>query len=238
MGPRWSFPLRRTETAPMHPPDSPTPSSAPSCPLCGAHPLVAFALREGRRYHRCPVCALVSMDPGDHLDPVQERARYDTHNNDPRDRGYRDFLDRLAAPLAARLPPGAQGLDYGAGPGPTLSLMMTERGFPTRIWDPFFAPDPEALGQRYDFVTCTETMEHFHRPGEEFLRLDGLLRPGGFLGVMTGILHPDVDFATWWYVRDPTHVAFYTPRSLEWIASRHRWELEVVGPGAVLFRKG
>lgn len=213
-------------------------SGSPSCPLCGTHSLLPFARREGRSYHRCAVCDLVSMDPADRPGPGDEQARYATHRNDPQDQGYRDFLDRLAAPLATRLPPGSRGLDYGSGPGPTLSLMMAERGFPMRIWDPFFAPDPQPLDDRYDFITCTETMEHFHSPGEEFRRLEGLLKPGGWLGVMTGILHPEVDFATWWYVRDPTHVAFYTPRSLAWIAARYGWTLETVGPGAVIFRKG
>lgn len=213
------------------------PHGRPTCPLCAASSAAPFAGREGRRYHRCPVCDLVSMDPEDRLDPVAERARYDTHENDPQDEGYRAFLDRLALPLARTLPAGARGLDYGSGPGPTLSLMMTERGFPTRNWDPFFAADPAALEGRYDFITCTETVEHFHHPGEEFKRLDALLLPGGILAVMTGILHPDVDFTTWWYVRDPTHVGFYTPGSLEWIASHHGWRLDVVGPTVIMFRK-
>ncbi len=219
-------------------PSEPSALPAPrTCPLCGTSPATPFTGREGRRYHRCATCHLVFMDPEDRPDAAAEKARYVTHKNDPQDRGYRDFLDRLAAPLAARLPPGARGLDYGAGPGPTLSLMMTERGFPTRIWDPFFAPDPRALEECYDFITCTETVEHLHRPGDEFHRLDALLRPGGILGVMTGILHADVDFATWWYVRDPTHVAFFAHRTLQWIAARHDWELEVLGPTVVLFRK-
>jgi len=45
---------------------------------------------------------------------------------DPR---YRRFLARLAEPLIAHLPKGARGLDFGCGPGPTLSLMLREAGF-------------------------------------------------------------------------------------------------------------
>lgn len=178
------------------------------------------------------------MHPSQRPDAAAERARYAEHNNRPDDPGYRAFLGKLAIPLAHRLAPGAQGLDYGSGPGPTLSGMLTEAGFPTRIWDPFFAPDPRVLEDRYDFITCTETAEHFYWPGEEFRRLDALLAPGGWLGLMTGIFHPDQDFATWWYVRDPTHVVFYSPETLEWIARHHGWALVVLGPTAVLFRKG
>ena len=101
----------------------------------------------------------------------------------------------------------------------------------------FFAPDPEPLDHRYDFVTCTETAEHFFDPGEEFETLNRLLRPGGWLGVMTRVFTDDIDFTSWWYVRDPTHVAFYAPETLEWIARRFHWRLERPSTSVALFRK-
>lgn len=207
-----------------------------TCPLCEGTEVALFAEREGRSYHRCATCALTFMDPAHRLSEAEELARYETHDNRPDDPGYRSFLERLAIPLQARLPAGARGLDYGSGPGPTLSILMEEAGFPSRCWDPFFAPDPAPLSDVYDFVTCTETVEHFYHPGAEFRRLASILRPGGWLGVMTGILHSDLEFANWWYVRDPSHVAFYAPETLEWIAWARQWEMEIVAPTVVLFR--
>lgn len=206
------------------------------CPLCagGTHP---FAVVEREGYHRCRTCALVFLDPAHRLDRAAERARYELHENDPSDDRYRAFLERLAAPLAERLPAGARGLDYGSGPGPTLSRMMEERGFPVACWDPFFAPDRDVLEGRYDFVTCSETAEHFFEPGAELRRLDGLLRPGGWLGLMTRVLEPGLDFERWWYARDPTHVCFYAPDTLAWIARWRGWSLERVGEDVALFRK-
>ena len=231
-----------TDPTPPTPPTPPSRSTPPraerDCPLCGHPGAPPFVERDGRTYLRCPACRLAFLDPALRLAPDAERARYAEHENDPDDPRYRAFLHRLAAPLTARLPAGARGLDYGAGPGPTLSVMLTEAGFPTRIWDPFFAPDPAVLDARYDFVTCTETAEHFFRPAQEFARLDGLLEPGGWLGLMTGILHPDIDFDTWWYPRDPTHVAFYAPETLAWIAERHGWAYYPVASTVALFRKG
>ncbi len=208
-----------------------------TCPLCGTGGAAAFARVGGDRYHRCDRCALVFLDPAAHLDAARERARYETHENDAADPGYRAFLDRLAVPLAARLDLGARGLDYGSGPGPTLSVMLGERGFPTAVYDPFFAPDEEVLRATYDFVTCTETAEHFFEPAVEFERFDALLRPGGWLGLMTGLFTEDIDFETWWYVRDPTHVAFYAPETLRWIAGRFAWDLETPADNVALFRK-
>ena len=209
----------------------------PVCPLCGDVPS-SVRTAHGRRFHDCALCRLVFADRAELLDADAERARYETHENDPGDPRYRAFLERLAAPLAERLSPGAEGLDFGCGPGPTLSLMLSERGFPTADWDPFFRPDPALLERTWDFVACSEVLEHLARPLESLEIVDRLLRPGGWFGVMTGLLEDDVDFESWWYVRDPTHVAFYRPRTLRWIARRFDWAMERPAPNVVLFRRG
>lgn len=192
----------------------------------------------GRRFRDCGTCRLLFVAPEHHVAPEAEREHYATHHNDPADPGYRAFLDRLARPLVERLPPGAEGLDYGSGPGPTLSRILRERGFPTDIYDPLFAPNPAPLRRRYDFVTCTEAAEHFHHPAHEFARLNGLLRPGGWLGLMTQLVPDDRPLEQWRYVRDPTHVCFYRPATLRWIAERHGWTVELRERGVALFRKG
>jgi SAM-dependent methyltransferase len=216
-----------TEPAPPHPP----------CPLCRSADVHPFAERRGSRYWRCGTCRLVFLDPAQRPDAEAERAHYGTHENDPDDPGYRAFLARLADPLAARLAPGAEGLDYGAGPGPALPRMLEARGFRVRVYDPFFAPDEDALRRTYDFIACSETAEHFHRPAAELARLDGLLRPGGWLGVMTEMLDDARDFATWRYARDPTHVCFYHADTLRWIADFYGWRMETPARNVVLFQK-
>ncbi|HSM04200.1 MAG TPA: hypothetical protein VK858_06250, partial [Longimicrobiales bacterium] len=107
------------------------------CPLCGSRRVPPFATQGVRRFLRCGRCDLIFLDPAQRLGPGEERARYETHRNDPRDPDYRTFLDRLLVPLLERLAPGARGLDYGSGPGPTLSRMLTEAGHPTVDYDPF-----------------------------------------------------------------------------------------------------
>lgn len=213
------------------------PHETPPCPLCACADAAAFAHLHGRRYLRCPECRLVFVHPADRPHADAERAHYGTHENRPDDPGYRRFLARLADPLAERLPPGAEGLDYGCGPGPALSRMMAERGFPSRDYDPLFAPDAGALRRAYDFVTCSETAEHFHHPAAEFARLDGLLCPGGWLGVMTEMLDDARDFATWRYARDPTHVCFYHADTMRWIADEHGWRMHAPARNVALFHK-
>lgn len=196
-----------------------------NCPLCGT-PARAIDPAHHRRWFDCDACGLVFVHPADRPDAATEAAHYTTHENDPGDPGYRGFLDRLAAPLARLLDPGAEGLDYGSGPGPTLSVMLSERGFPTAAWDPFFAPDPAPLTRTWDFVTCSETVEHFHQPARAYARLSERVRPGGLLAIMTEPVPGDVDLGGWRYARDPTHVSLHRPRTFEWLADRWGWELD------------
>lgn len=210
-------------------------SRALTCPLCGGTALDPLGRVHGRDFHDCTACGLAFLEPDQLPSPDEERARYATHRNDPGDAGYRAFLARVAQPLLARVPMGAEGLDYGSGPGPTLSRMLTEAGRPTRDYDPYFAPDEDALARSYDFITCTETAEHFFAPAAEFERLEALLRPGGWLAVMTTMRDESQSFADWWYVRDPTHVCFYRWRTMEWIATRYGWELERPHVNVALF---
>jgi len=207
-----------------------------TCPLCRSLEPVQFSVVRDSRYLDCPNCSLIFLDPEQRPSPEVEKARYETHENRPDDPRYRAFLDRLAGPLVERLSAGARGLDFGSGPGPTLSVMLEEQGFTMRIYDPFFAPDSSALEERYDFITCTETLEHLFNPGDELERLAGLLRPGGYLAVMTEVLGPDIDFAEWWYLRDPTHVAFYRREALEWIGERFAWKLEFPHRNVALYQ--
>lgn len=215
------------------------PAAAPAiaCPLCGAA-AQDFCADRARRYFECPGCGLVFADPASQLSPAAERAIYDLHRNDPADAGYRAFLSRLAVPLAARLRPGMHGLDFGCGPGPVLSMLLREAGMAMADYDPFYAPDAALLEAQYDFVTCTEVVEHFRDPLAGWTRLAALVRPGGWLGVMTQMA-PDApgNFLRWRYRDDRTHVSFHRLATLRWLAARFGFALEQVESQAFLLQR-
>jgi SAM-dependent methyltransferase len=221
--------------------DPPAPELEPMiCPLC-LGTSVPHAHLHGRQLHQCSDpggCGLLFVDPAHHLDSENERARYETHQNDPADPRYRAFLGQATEPLLARLWPGATGLDFGCGPGPTLSRIMAEHGHPCRDYDPFFAPDEGSLAETYDFVTCTETVEHFQDPRAGFMTLASLLRPDGWLVVMTQCVPDPRERALgdWMYLRDPTHVAFFREETLAWIGRWMGWETHRPSPRVTLFR--
>lgn len=192
---------------------------------------------DGRDYWRCETCEARFLDPRQRPPQAEERACYLHHENDPDDPGYRRFLSKLADPLLDRLGPGLRGLDYGCGPGPALAAMLMEAGHDVALYDPFFHPDPAPLKGTYDFITCTETAEHFHSPAVEFDSFDRMLKPGGWLGLMTCFQTDDERFADWHYRRDPTHVVFYREKTLRKIAVERGWACEIPLKDVALMRK-
>lgn len=204
------------------------------CPLCAADDVHPYHRDARRDYLQCRNCDLVFVPPWQRLASVDEKAVYDRHENSPEDPGYRRFLSRLFDPLRDRLAPGDWGLDFGAGPGPTLSVMFEEAGHPMAIYDPFYAPDTRVFACRYDFITATEVVEHLFFPGRELERLACLLNEGGWLGVMTKRVLSREAFARWHYIQDPTHVTFFSEASFRWLARRLGMQVEFPAPDVVL----
>src|SRR5690606_18059028 len=98
------------------------------CPLCAEPQTLAFHRDQRRPYRRCSRCLLVFVPVAHHLSPEEERGHYLNHENSPDDTAYRRFLARLEGPLSRRLSRPCTGLDFGCGPGPTLSAVLEERG--------------------------------------------------------------------------------------------------------------
>jgi SAM-dependent methyltransferase len=212
--------------------------SAPAaCPVCRARSPLPFMRVGALDYWRCDTCEARFLDPRHFLSPDDELAHYRNHENVVDDPGYRRFLGTLATPLLERLAPGSRGLDYGCGPGPALAAMLREAGHEVALHDPFFHPVPAALAATYDFITCTETAEHFHHPAAEFDRLDDMLAPGGLLAVMTSFQTDDARFAAWHYRRDPTHVVFYREATFRAIAAQRGWSCEFPAKDVAIMRK-
>lgn len=117
------------------------------------------------------------------------------------------------------LPQGARGLDYGCGPGPVLAELLGEAGFSMSLYDPYFYADFQGAPGSFDFLVCTEAAEHFHSPRKEVERMDELLRPGSPILWMTSVWRQEEgDITNWYYAKDPTHVVFYTEKTLHWLA--------------------
>jgi len=211
---------------------SPTP-----CILCKEKKTEPLIEADGYEYIICTSCDLIFVKPGQRLDAAEEKSRYDLHENDPGDPRYRKFLSQLYNPLQKKLKSGSYGLDFGSGPGPTLSVMFEEAGHTMSIYDPFYAPDPSVFEKQYDFITTTETAEHLFDPGSEFDRLWKCLKPTGFLGIMTKFAPSPDHFKNWHYRKDDTHVTFYSKKTFRRMSEKWDAALEFIGDRVAIFQK-
>ncbi|GIU40092.1 2-polyprenyl-3-methyl-5-hydroxy-6-metoxy-1,4-benzoquinol methylase [Shewanella sairae] len=207
------------------------------CPLCQQPNLLAFYKDKLREYQRCSHCQLVSVPANYYLNATDEKAIYDKHQNNSDDLGYRKFLSRALGPILERVTQEAQGLDFGCGPGPTISVMAAEKGIRIENYDLYYCNEPNKLDNQYDFVICTEVIEHVADAKSLLETFARLLKPGGLLSIMTKRAGDLEAFRNWHYKGDPTHINFYSTATFEWIAGHFDWTLEVIGNDVVLFTR-
>jgi SAM-dependent methyltransferase len=191
----------------------------PECPLC-------FCRTE--KFHEdvfflCNQCKGILRPGQKHLSYKQEKAHYETHNNDVNDPRYQQFVSPITAAILEKFTIRHKGLDFGAGTGPVVSKVLNDRGYNIRLYDPFFHNNPELLERKYDYIVCCEVIEHFHFPNKEFRLLRSMLYPDGILFCMTHLYQPEYDFSQWYYKNDPTHVFIYQRETIRWIQTNFRF---------------
>lgn len=204
------------------------PQEESPCPLCRADSDF-FLHQEQRDYRQCPDCRLIFVPPRFFLPREQEIERYLEHENSLDNPGYvKMFKDKID--IVRTVCPGVRKvLDYGCGYEPVLKTLLTRDGYAAEGYDAYFFPQGK-LEPGYDLIISTETFEHFKEPGCEIDTLVSLLSRAGYLAVMTRFYCATddaasandaasrEDFQNWYYQRDPTHIAFYSPNTFAWIA--------------------
>jgi SAM-dependent methyltransferase len=213
------------------------PNFGRHCPLCSCNDVYPYHQDKSRIYLRCLHCKLIFVPRCYWLSAGDEKATYDLHENDPDDQGYRSFLSRLTAPLLEKLDPNLKGLDFGCGPGPTLSVLLEAQGHQLDHYDPFYCNDLSVFKNQYDFICATEVVEHLHDPRREFAALFKMLKRGGWLGIMTKLVTDRHAFSQWHYIRDMTHISFYSRNTFEFLAQRFNSCLSFVADDVILLNR-
>ena len=185
------------------------------CPLCSSKGNVFFQSKD--TYYKCPTCEGIFVDENNRPNLESERNRYEVHENDVNDEGYQKFVLPITSSVMRDFKSDDKGLDFGAGTGPVLSKILQDNKYSIKQYDPFFHIYPELLEQQYDYIASCEVIEHFYNPYKEFKLLKSMLKEGSKLYLMTAVYNEGVDFASWYYKNDPTHVFFYSKKTFEWI---------------------
>ena len=164
-------------------------------------------------------CKSVLLHPDHYLSPDEEKNHYLTHQNDVNDHRYQEFVSPLVKAVINNQILTEKGLDFGSGTGPVITKLLRDSSYDVTTYDPFFDANPSALTSTYDYIICSEVMEHFHNPYEEFKVLSSLLNNSGSLYCMTQLYHEGIDFKTWRYKNDPTHTIFYHSDAISYITN-------------------
>jgi SAM-dependent methyltransferase len=210
------------------------------CPICSAQTRAFVDESEGIEYRRCSVCAYVHKAPRHHPDWSEQKARYDLHENDPDDPGYRAYFGRFLDWVLPQVDVRGRALDFGSGASDLLSTLLEEAGYDAADrYDPIYHPDSAFLSQTYDLIVSVEVFEHLSDPLETFALLIERLNPGGHIAIRTEFAPTsDAAFAQWYYRNDPTHIAFFTPETFAQMARRTGVRLLAEdGHNKVLFTK-
>jgi len=195
-----------------------------ACTLCESENPIRIAIpNDNRIYFKCMNCKLIFVDPHFHLTVAEERERYKHHNNSMEHQGYVAFLNRVIQPALQFLSTTMKGLDYGCGPVPTLSRLLDAKGISCYDYDPLFGFNHPFT--QYDFIFATECFEHFFQPGQEIEKINYLLKPGGYLAIMTEVWASEEQFKSWYYTRDPTHVSFFHRNTFDYVCKSFGYSL-------------
>jgi hypothetical protein len=191
-----------------------------------------------RDFFKCGNCSFIFVNRGVLLDQTEEKKRYDSHNNHDLTDGYAKFLNRLITIVDERFGHESVGLDFGSGPYPMLMRLLSEKGYKNLTgFDPYYNNETSYQEKKYDFITMCEVFEHVYSPLEEFKQLIKLLKPEGALIISTGLFNDQVDFKSWYYPLDETHINFFGSKSLKILEKETGAELVEVGKDLVIFLK-
>lgn len=204
------------------------------CPLCNSTAKL-FYNGKHQTYYQCDTCFGIFLLRDSRPSRQIEITHYRQHNNDVEDKGYQTFVSPITEAILHDFNANDKGLDFGAGTGPVISKMLTDHGFSIAQYDPYFHNYPELLKQQYDYIASCEVIEHFFDPRKEFTLLKSLLKPQGKLFCMTHIYDESIDFASWYYKNDPTHVFIYHANTIGWIKKEFAFSDVMIANRLIVF---
>lgn len=160
-------------------------------------------------YHRCTNCGFLRKDEKHLLDDNEEFERYQKHNNN--DENYVSYQRNFYLQIEQYL--FNDVLDFGCGDNHVLSSIIKENGFNSYFYDLYFYNDETIFSKLYDVIILEEVIEHIENPLFLLKRLIEMLKVDGKIIIRTNMLKDTINLNSWWYLRDTTHISFFTYHS-------------------------
>ena len=189
------------------------------CLLCG-DPNPHFLTRDkSRDYHHCTKCDFVFVPQEQYVSLEEEKKRYLLHDNSPGNKGYVRYLEEVVSIVSDELDgSNAKVLDFGAGEQAVLTGLLRHKSIRCTPYDPLFAIGSETLNEQYDGIVLCEVIEHLRGIRDQLEMIRKLTTQSASLVIRTQP-YPSLDtFTDWWYTKDPTHINYFSKKSLGFVA--------------------
>ena len=190
------------------------------CKICEKNTTILNDIELKKNFYHCKHCELIFLDEQFYVSIENEKKQYNQHNNSLENEGYvkmfEEYLDFTLENQNIKT-----ALDFGSGPTPVLTELLKRRDLHVDYYDKFYQPQKVYENKSYDLITSTEVFEHLKDPQETLHMLSKHLNTNGIISLMT-LFHTNKkeDFFKWWYRRDPTHITFFTPKTISIMAKK------------------
>ncbi len=189
---------------------------------------------------KCPECSLRFLDPMPSAECLTEF--YSSHENFSH---YAKVADRKLRSGSAKIKRlmkynrGRTFIDIGCSTGANVeaarrlgfdatgidlcqeSINFAQKNFPAAK---FKLGTVESLDEKFDFVFCTEVLEHVTKPHEFIESIAQIMNSGAILYMTTpdaGHFRVPRDFARWKHVHAPDHLAYYQLPTIKRLLEGH-----------------
>lgn len=183
------------------------------CPICKKKMIEKKALNKPLYY--CSAC--IFLTKGKTVSETLEKNRYDSHVCDA---GYLEYMQRVFTKIEPYIK-GNKILDFGCGKIHALANILKENNYDSFYYDKYYFANP--LEDKYSTIILIEVIEHILDVEELFTLLLKHLDINGRLIIMTNFIPSDI--SNWWYLRDITHINFYSITAFKSLAKRYGFKL-------------
>lgn len=187
-------------------------------------------------YYCCNNCKGLFVPKSKLPSPAEEKSRYEEHNNDEDDLSYQKFVSPITDKILQKFSKDNLGLDFGSGKSSSVSKVLENNDYKIHKYDPYFFNNKNLLSQKYDYIACCEVIEHFYNPDKEFKLLRKMLNEKGVLYCMTSLYNQNIDFPSWHYRRDKTHVFIYQTKTIEWLKNTYDFSEVIIKERLIQFK--
>ncbi|MBB4367951.1 2-polyprenyl-6-hydroxyphenyl methylase/3-demethylubiquinone-9 3-methyltransferase [Bradyrhizobium sp. cir1] len=182
-------------------------------------------------YHRCQVCGFLFTDAFDDWSEANFKADIYNDGYIEVDPDYREVRPTNSAKLVQHFFGARKAelrlLDYGGGDG-LLSATLRDSGFlEAQTFDPFVADFARPPQEKFDIVTCFETLEHMPDPMAGIAAIASSTKEDGLVLFSTLVQPADFEMhgVNWWYVGPRNgHVSIFSRTALVLAWQHHGYQ--------------